>query len=191
MIPYIDDGTYRLHLSKDVVIPIVDFDSSIVLSNLHIDNISVYCTLFADKVKAHTYHYCYDDQIENKKCLAEFDAKRLIFSYTQTPDILGDLVSVQEIALDGYCNLENIVLGPNVKTQYITLSDEGCMELLAPNIIIEDHNGFRDIEYSEQNFNIGTSVQSITISTWCADMLALIKVLSRPGITLSITSNHV
>ena len=189
MIPYIKDNRF-LHLSKDTKIPIEDFDSSIVLSDLYIDNITIYCVLFADKIKAHTYHYMCDDQIENKKYLPKFVADKLILSYCCTPDIIGDLVSVKEIILHGDHNLDKVVLPKNATTQIVTLCDENHhMDLCLPNVIIRDYNEYSGIIFDKSHITIGTNVKSIIVSTYRTDalmMLNLLKLFKYNGIKLQL-----
>lgn len=192
--PCISENMY-LDLSKDHRIYIGNFDSSIILSDLYIDNITIYHTLFADKVKAHTYHYMYDEQIENKEFLSQFVADKLVFSYTCDADILQYLTSVKEIILNGYHGLEDITLPSNVTTQTITLSDgDYGMDFCAPNIMIQDANQFSGIKFNKTRVNIGTKVRSITVSTYDTDskmMLDLLNLCKHVGIELCITTKNI
>lgn len=165
MIPHIKNNTY-LYLAEGCEIPISEFNSAIVLSDLDIDNISTYCLLFANRIKAKTYHYMYDDQIEDEEYLAKFNAERLVFSYSNAPTILGKLTGVKEIILNGDPKQADMILPPNVTTQKISVPSDNYrgMRLFAPNVVIQDENRYKNMKFTEKDFIIGPNVRKITIS---------------------------
>lgn len=190
MIPYIEHDI-NLRISENNVVPIKEFDTNIKLSDLDITNITSYYALYANIIKAETYHYFYDGQVENREYLSKFTADKLVLTYSMVPDMLTDLVSVKEIVLHGYNILDDMTLPPNVTTQIITLCDmDECMYMRAPNIFIQDENNYGHT-YSKLNVDIGTSVRKITISSNCQNIMNLVKICTRPGVELCITSEHI